>query len=79
MIPNPHLKGFLFSDKNVNPKRIQRLAAQTQEAASPVLTQILTSDSVEVKVNAEIITRISKVWYRDAIRTIDDTSFVVIL
>lgn len=48
-------------------------------SAAPVLTQILTPDSVEVKVNAEIITRISKVWDRDAIRTIDDTSFVIIL
>ena len=33
-----------------------------QLTASPVLTQILTSDSVEVKVNAEIIARVSKVW-----------------
>lgn len=48
-------------------------------SVAPVLTQILTSDSVEVKVNAEIITRISKVWDRDAIRTVDDTSFVIIL
>lgn len=79
MTSNPHLKCFLFSNKNVNAKQIQSLAAQMQLAASPVLTQILTSDSVEVKVNAEIITRISKVWYRDAIRTIDDTSFVIIL
>ena len=69
---------FCLVIKNVNSKHTQSSAAQTQLAAS-VLTQILTSDSVEVKVNAEIIARISKVWDRDAIRTIDDTSFVIIL
>lgn len=70
---------FRLVIKNVNSKHTQSSAAQTQLAASPALTQILTSDSVEVKVNAEIIARISKVWDRDAIRTIDDTSFVIIL
>lgn len=63
----------------VDSKRTQSSASQMQLRAALVLTQILTSDSVEVKVNAEIITCISKIWNRDAIRTIDDTSFVIIL
>lgn len=48
-------------------------------SAAPVLTQILTSDSVEVEVNAEIITRIPKVWNGDAIGTVDDAGFIIIL
>lgn len=79
MIFNPHLTLFIVIKISLNSKATQSLAVRMQLAAVPVLTQILTSDSVEVKVNAEIIARVSKVWDRDAIRTIDDTSFVIIL
>lgn len=37
------------------------------------------SDSVEVKVNAEIVAGVSEVWDRDTIWTVDDASFVIIL
>lgn len=55
----------------------ERALAQCHSCS--VLTQILTSDSVEVEVNAEIVTRVSEVWDRDAIWTVDDASFVIIL
>lgn len=57
---------------------VTRALAERQNSCS-ILTQILTADSVEVKVNAEIVTSVSQIWDRDAVRTVDDASFVIIL
>lgn len=44
-----------------------------------ILTQVLTADSVEVKVNAEVVARVPQVWDRDAVGTVDDASFIIVL